>query len=62
MDLAEALTAGRDICADEVLSKHADWMEELKKQYTFTPENAGLKMFLLPKAKQGAVTRRPFFY
>ena len=38
--LAEAIVAGRDIAADEVLSKHAEWVEELKKQYTFTAENA----------------------
>ena len=38
--LAEALVAGRDIAADEVLSKHADWGEELKAKYTFTEENA----------------------
>ncbi len=39
-DLAAAIVAGRDIAADEVLSKHAEWVEELKKQYTFTAENA----------------------
>lgn len=38
--LAEAVAAGKDITADEVLSKHAPWVEELKKQYTFTEENA----------------------
>lgn len=38
--LAEAVAAGKDIAADEVLSKHAPWVEELKKQYTFTQENA----------------------
>ena len=38
--LAEALAAGKDITADEVLNKHAPWAEELKKQYAFTPENA----------------------
>ena len=38
-DLEEIL-AGRDIAADEVLSKHAPWVEELKKQYTFTEDNA----------------------
>ena len=38
--LAEALAAGKDIAADEALSKHAPWAEELKKQYTFTGENA----------------------
>ena len=39
-DLAAAIVAGRDIAADEVLAKHADWVEELKKSYTFTAENA----------------------
>ena len=39
-DLADALVAGRDISGDETLSKHAIWVEELKKQYTFTPDNA----------------------
>jgi len=38
--LAEAIVAGKDIAADEVLSKHAPWVEELKQQYTFTAENA----------------------
>ena len=39
-DLADALVEGRDIRADEVLEKHADWVEELQKRYTFTSENA----------------------
>ena len=39
-DLAAAIVEGKEIAADEVLSKHADWVEELKKQYTFTGENA----------------------
>jgi len=38
--LTEAIVAGKDIAADEVLSKHADWVEALKQQYTFTGENA----------------------
>ena len=38
--LAEAIVAGADIAADETLEKHAAWVEELKKQYTFTAENA----------------------
>ena len=38
--LAEAVAEGRDIASDEVLGKHAPWVEELKKQYTFTSENA----------------------
>ena len=39
-DLAEAIVSGKDIAADEVLSKHAPWVEELKQKYTFTAENA----------------------
>ena len=39
-DLAEAIVAGRDIAADEVLCKHGPWVEELKTHYTFTKENA----------------------
>ena len=39
-DLAAAIVAGKDIAADEVLNKHASWVEELKKQYTFTADNA----------------------
>ena len=39
-DLAAAIVAGKDIAADEVLAKHAHWVEELKKSYTFTAENA----------------------
>ena len=39
-DLAAAVAAGKDIASDEVLSKHAPWVEELKKQYTFTAENS----------------------
>ena len=38
--LAEEIVAGTDLHADEVLSKHAEWVDELKKQYTFTKENA----------------------
>jgi UDPglucose--hexose-1-phosphate uridylyltransferase len=38
--LAQAIVEGRDIGADDVLGKHAPWVAELKKQYTFTPENA----------------------
>ncbi|MBE6946667.1 MAG: UDP-glucose--hexose-1-phosphate uridylyltransferase [Ruminococcaceae bacterium] len=38
--LAEAIVAGQDIASDELLCKHAPWVEELKKQYTFTKENA----------------------
>ena len=39
-DLADAIVAGKDIAADEVLEKHAAWVEELKTRYTFTAENA----------------------
>ena len=39
-DLASAIVSGTDIAADAVLNKHAIWVEELKKQYTFTEENA----------------------
>ena len=39
-DLAAAVAAGKDIRTDEVLGKHADWVEELKQQYTFTAENS----------------------
>ena len=38
--LAEAIVAGSDIAADEVLGKHAQWVEGLKAQYTFTADNA----------------------
>ena len=38
--LAEAVAAGRDISEDEVLKKHAQWVENLKNQYLFTSENA----------------------
>ena len=39
-DLAKAIVAGSDIRADEVLAKHADWVDELKGRYSFTEENA----------------------
>ena len=38
--LAEALVTGSDIDGDAALSKHGPWVQELKKQYTFTSENA----------------------
>ena len=38
--LAEALVTGSNIDEDAALSKHGPWVEELKKQYTFTSENA----------------------
>ncbi len=39
-DLAAAIVEGKDLEADPVLSKHAPWVAELKKQYAFTAENA----------------------
>ena len=39
-DLARSLAEGKDIEADPVLGKHAHWCRELKKQYTFTKDNA----------------------
>ena len=38
--LREAILSGAELFNDEVLSKHAEWAEELKKQYVFTKENA----------------------
>ena len=37
--LEEAILCGADLYADETLSKHAPWAEELKKEYAFTAEN-----------------------
>lgn len=37
--LCKAIVEGRDIRADETLAKHVDWVDELKKTYTFTEEN-----------------------
>ena len=39
-DLAEKIVSGADLRSDPVQSKHADWVEELKKRYIFTEENA----------------------
>ncbi|MDD6855909.1 MAG: galactose-1-phosphate uridylyltransferase, partial [Oscillospiraceae bacterium] len=39
-DLAEKIVSGADLRADEVQRKHADWVDGLKKEYTFTQENA----------------------
>ena len=33
-DLAKAIAEGKDISKDEVLSKHAEWVEEFKKNYS----------------------------
>ncbi len=38
--LEKALIEGSDICADERISAHSSWAEELKQKYTFTPNNA----------------------
>ena len=38
--LKTAILEDRDIRADETISKHADWADELKQKYTFTPDNA----------------------
>ena len=37
--LADALVSGSDVRADEMLLKHADWADEMKKEYSFTREN-----------------------
>ena len=37
--MADAILAGSDIAADEVLGKHADWVREIQTRETFTPEN-----------------------
>ncbi len=37
--LVDAILTDKDIRSDEVLSKHADWVGSLKKQYTFTQSN-----------------------
>lgn len=39
-NLAQKLAAGEDISGDPELSKHAQWVDELKKRYCFTDENA----------------------
>ncbi len=39
-NLAQALVEGRDISGDPVLSKHAAWYTALRRQYTFTKDNA----------------------
>ena len=40
MHCAPRMVTGADIAANETLAKHAKWVEELKKIYTFTKENA----------------------
>ena len=37
--LKDAILAGSDLRADEVLAKHAGWIEEVKSRRTFTEEN-----------------------
>ena len=37
--LSDALVNGEDISKNEVISKHNDWANELKKKYTFTKDN-----------------------
>lgn len=37
--LCRAIVAGEDLRKDEALEKHADWVDELKKTYTFTADN-----------------------
>ena len=35
----EAILSDADIRSDDTLAKHADWVEELREKYCFTPEN-----------------------
>ncbi len=37
--LGNALVEGKDLCADETLSKHAKWVEAFADRYRFTREN-----------------------
>jgi UDPglucose--hexose-1-phosphate uridylyltransferase len=39
-ELVEAAVSGKDISSHESLGKHAAWLKEMKKQHTFTAENA----------------------
>ncbi len=39
-DLADAIVAGKDIAGDDILSKHAPWVAELKARHSFHAENA----------------------
>ena len=39
-ELAQVLVAGGDLRGSEAIAKHADWAEGLRKEYTFTEENA----------------------
>ena len=38
--LADAMVTGKDLRADPMLEKHADWAEALMARYTFTRDNA----------------------
>ncbi|MBQ3008120.1 MAG: UDP-glucose--hexose-1-phosphate uridylyltransferase [Oscillospiraceae bacterium] len=38
-DLKTAILAGADLRSDEVLEKHADWVDRLKEKYTFDETN-----------------------
>ena len=38
--LKDAILSGDDLRADEVLAKHADWVDEIRSRVTFTEENA----------------------
>jgi UDPglucose--hexose-1-phosphate uridylyltransferase len=37
--LRDAIVNGKDILADETIAKHYEWVEEIKKNNTITPEN-----------------------
>ena len=37
--LADSILDGKDLYAEQMLAKHADWAEKLKSEYTFTKEN-----------------------
>ena len=37
--LKKAILAGNDLRADEMLEKHADWVDEFSAQHSITPEN-----------------------
>ena len=37
--LAGAILSGADLTKDETLQKHADWVAQLQKKHTFTPDN-----------------------
>ena len=39
-ELKDAILQGKDVRTIQALEKHADWVDELKQQYTFTTENA----------------------